>query len=340
MARTQRILSLDGGGIRGLISALWLQRLEQELGKPLREVFDLIAGTSTGGILACGVAAGVPTDRMVELYRRRGQEIFPSAPSRLWSRVHRTLSQGGSAPKYDGVGLEKVLKSELGELRLRDIPKHTTLLVTTYDTLNREPLVIKSSADGSDEIFLWEIAKATCSAPTYFPAHLLERGGVTVPLIDGGVYASNPSLCAIAEAIRLNAAGDRLDLDQVVVASFGTGENTRSISVSEAREWGALEWAVPLIDVLLDGSADMTHKAAQCLLRQEHYVRFQVRLEDAYDDLDRADLTNLNALSALALHYLEHEGATQLARLVELLQGPTRSRDPSLHAVENVVTVS
>ena len=93
-----RILSLDGGGIRGIITAVWLDRLEQALGGPLRQHFDLIAGTSTGGILACALARGTEAAKIVDLYRDRGREVFPDQAARLWSRITRTFSQGLSAP--------------------------------------------------------------------------------------------------------------------------------------------------------------------------------------------------------------------------------------------------
>jgi patatin-like phospholipase/acyl hydrolase len=105
-----RILSLDGGGIRGLITAIWLKRLEQEVKKPLHECFDLVAGTSTGAILACGISMGVPVDRIIQLYMEQGREVFPAPASRLWGRFTRVLSEGFSAPKYDGTGLERLTK--------------------------------------------------------------------------------------------------------------------------------------------------------------------------------------------------------------------------------------
>ena len=97
---------------------------------------------------------------------------------------------------------------------------------------------------------MWEVCKASSAAPTYFPAHILNLGGADVPLIDGGVFANNPTAGAIAEGVRINKALGNAghDLDEFVVASFGTGEATRPIEAKQALQWGALEWAVPIVD--------------------------------------------------------------------------------------------
>lgn len=318
--KSYRLLTLDGGGIRGLISALWLQRLEQELGSPLREHFDLIAGTSTGSILACGVATGIPSSEMVQLYRKHGHEIFPTLPSRLWSRVGRVFEQGMSAPKYPEDGLAGVLRHVFGDARVGDVPERNALVVPTYNTLSREAVVIKSMNPAHRNLLLWEVAKASSSAPTYFPAHVLDMGTHRAPLIDGGVVANNPTACAIAEAVRIN--GDREDgckLEDFIVASFGTGQSTRPIDAVESREWGALEWAIPIIDVLMDGAADATDYVASYLIAKDRYFRIQTRLDTAYDDIDRADETNLNALANQAQTYLDREGARKLEQLAKLL---------------------
>ncbi|MEW6611465.1 MAG: patatin-like phospholipase family protein [Pseudomonadota bacterium] len=309
-----RILCLDGGGIRGLIAAIWLQQLEQKLNAPLREHFDLVAGTSTGNLLACAVSLGLPAERIVALYFERGSAVFPGTAARLWSRASRIFSEGLSAPRYDGKGLEKALKRVFAKTRFGELAIKPTL-VFTYDTFNREPVVFKNTKPEHLELPVWEICKASCSAPTYFPAHVMKLGKARTPLIDGGVAANNPTACAIAEGVRVNKgrpAGERAEIDDFVVASFGTGELTRPIDIAEAREWGALEWAVPIIDVLFDGSTDAVNYIATQILDDDRYFRFQTRLDAAYDDMDNADATNLNALANTARRYLSAEGGDAL----------------------------
>lgn len=135
--------------------------------------------------------------------------------------------------------------------------------------------------------------------------------------------SNNPTACVIAEAV--NKSRDKegiaqVGLEDMRVASFGTGETIRSISIKESQEWGALEWALPVIDVLFDGAADSTDYICKQLVPKGQYFRFQTRLETGYDDMDAADATNINALIARAEHYLRHEGgAEKIAQLAGML---------------------
>jgi len=267
--RRHRILSLDGGGVRGVLSAVWLTYLEKKSG-PVADNFDLIAGTSTGAILACALAERIPASDIADLYRDRGREIFPTAGGRLWDRLGRTFTQGPSAPKYSDAGLERTLRDVLGRTRLGDLSEGPALLVTAYDTFAREAVVFKSTKEEHADVPLWEAAKASASAPTYFPAHVTDVLGAASPMIDGGVVANNPVACAIAEAVKLNRRGNAAAvLPRLIVGSFGTGESAREISIAKAREWGALEWAVPIINVLMDGAADSAHYIARQLISEE-----------------------------------------------------------------------
>ena len=310
-----RILSLDGGGIRGLLTAVWLTRLEELLGGPLKDHFDMVAGTSTGSILACGVSQGIPAQDMVGMYELRGREIFPSKPARLWSRLTRLGADGPSAPKYDGQGLQRVLRSVFGDTTFGELAIKPTL-VTSYDVLSRQATVFKNTKQEHAELPVWEVAKCSSSAPTYFPAHGLRLGPAITPFIDGGVIANNPTVCAIAEARR-----DKVEnLDQLVVVSMGTGQQTRPIDLDDAQEWGALEWAIPIIDVLFDGAADATEYIAKHLLHEHRYFRLQCPLHEAYDDMDNADASNLNNLKSVARNHLSQGGDEQLRRAAELLK--------------------
>lgn len=315
-----RILSLDGGGIRGIATAVWLNKLEEELGSALRNHFDLIAGTSTGSILATAIGLGIPASEIIDLYREKGQLIFPSASTRLWSRITRTFAEGLSAPKYPADGLESALKDVFGKKTMGMLKVPT--LVFTYNVFSREPLVFKSYKADHATLPVWQVTRASCSAPTYFPAMVMKVGQAEQPLVDGGVAANNPSACVVAEGIKLNAAAaakQRVALEDFVLASFGTGSTTRSISAKEAMEWGALEWAIPIIDVLFDGSTDTSDYVAQQIISDGKYFRFQMPLEKAYDDMDKADPVNLNALVAAAENYLTSAGNTQIKALKKLL---------------------
>ncbi|MBB1089159.1 patatin-like phospholipase family protein [Lysobacter sp. SG-8] len=311
--KIRRILSLDGGGIRGLVSSLWLSGVEdamKQAGKPgLLKHFDLMAGSSTGALVACGLAVGRSPDQLAALYRAQRHTIFPGMTGRLWSRASRLLSDGPSAPRYDGKGLEKVLKKVFGDTTLGQA--RIPLLITSYDTLNRTPVVFKSFKPAHAALPMWEVCRASTAAPTYFPAHGMTVEGYKCSLIDGGIVANNPTACAIAEAMRKDRALDRAH--DLVVLSIGTGERNRPIPLKDAREWGALEWASPIIDVLFDGNTDSVDYIARHLVGDGYY-RMQAELTPGLDDLDDVSDTNVAGLESMARTYLLQASTRRMLR--------------------------
>jgi uncharacterized protein len=284
VAERVKILSIDGGGIRGIIPALVLAEIERRTERPAAASFDLIAGTSTGGILACALAKpdALPAAELVALYEREGPKIFSRD---IWQQIH---SVGGLADeKYDDEGLEEALGQYLGEARLRDTV--TDILIPSYDTERRRPEFFKSARareDPSRDFSLRAVARATSSAPTYFePALLGDR-----PLIDGGVFAVNPGMCAVAEVMRYSPGAE------IVLVSLGTGQLTRPFPYDDVKDWGLLEWARPVIDIVFDGASDVVDYQLEQLLGQDHFFRFQTELTTASDDLDDAGEENLRAL--------------------------------------------
>lgn len=317
--KMRRILSLDGGGIRGLVSCRWLEGVDAALrkaGKPgLLKSFDLLAGSSTGALIACGLAIGLGPDTLAELYRRQRHAIFPGIAGRLWSRAGRFLSAGPSAPKYDGKGLDKVLQKVFGDATLGQAK--VPVLVTSYDTIARKPVMFKSFKPKHRDLPMWEVCRASAAAPTYFPAHAMTVERRKCALIDGGVIASNPTVCAIAEAMRKDARVD--NSHDLVVLSVGSGERNCPIDLESAQEWGALEWAVPIIDVLFDGSADSVDYIARHLVG-DGYVRLQTELRIGLDDMDDVTATNIAALESMAKDYLlKAETVRALGRLATIL---------------------
>jgi patatin-like phospholipase/acyl hydrolase len=309
--KLRRILSLDGGGIRGLVTCRWLAGVDHALGaagKPtIPQSFDLLAGSSTGGLIACGLALGRPPEALAELYRARRHDIFPGIARRLWSRTARLLTDGPSAPRYDGRGLEAVLADVFGDARLGECRVPT--LVPSYDTISRKPVIFKSFKPEHADLRVRDVCRATAAAPTYFPAHPLRVEGHDCALIDGGVVANNPTACAIAEALRRD---DNVDCTRdLIVVSVGSGERTRPIDLRSAREWGALEWAIPIIDVLFDGNAESVDYIAQHIVG-DGYFRLQAALTIGLDDLDDVSDTNVMALETLARTYLEQPSTQQV----------------------------
>jgi patatin-like phospholipase/acyl hydrolase len=298
------VLSIDGGGIRGIIPALVLAEIEERTGRRVAELFDLIAGTSTGGILACALGApgARPAAELVDLYRARGPEIFRDS---LWQRA--VSGAGLLNEKHDHAALDGVLSGYLKDAWLSEAT--TRLLVTSYDLEAREPYFFKSWRPERDAP-LTAVARATSAAPTYFEPLALDGRS----LVDGGVFANNPAMCAYAEAERLAPA------DAHLIVSLGTGQLTKRIHHEDAKGWGLIEWVRPLIDVVFDGVQDTVDYQLRHLCLDGDYARFQVELRDgASDALDDAGPGNLRRLEERARELLATRDAdldSVCARLV------------------------
>jgi patatin-like phospholipase/acyl hydrolase len=279
-----RVLAIDGGGIRGLIPALLLAELEGRAGQPVFELFDLMAGTSTGGILVCALAGPdpLPAVEVAAIYEEEGPRIFDRS---IFQRIRS--ADGLLDEKYDAAALDRALERFLADKRLSGA--RPELLVPTYDTAGPGPYFFKTSnaqADAAEDAPLSEVARATSSAPTYFEP--LELGPRV--LIDGGVFAVNPAMSAFAEALRMQSG------NEVTVLSLGTGERTRKRSFEEIKDWGLVEWARPILDVVFDGSSDAVDYQLRHALKAGRYWRFQTELTRASDHLDDASEENLRLL--------------------------------------------
>jgi uncharacterized protein len=290
-----KVLSVDGGGIRGLIPALVLAEIERRTGRRTAELVDLVAGTSTGGILACALTRRGPDGRplytaqeLAGIYVEEGPRIFDR------SLLKRIVSAGGLLDeRYDDAGLNRALARYLGDARLSDAV--VDMLVTAYDIGGRFAFFFRSARARDDPAYdfpLVQVGRATSSAPSYFePTAVTDLAGErTYALIDGGVYAVNPSMCAYADVVAAGR-GDELEL----LLSLGTGEHTRAYSLEQARSWGQLEWARPLLDIVFDGVADTIEFEAGKLLG-DRFVRLQTELDLASDEFDDASERNLAAL--------------------------------------------
>jgi patatin-like phospholipase/acyl hydrolase len=288
-----KVLSIDGGGIRGLIPAMLLAEIERRTGRPTADLFDLIAGTSTGGILACGLTRPGPDGRpmhsaeeLAELYRTEGPRIFDRSLRKRLSSLEGLLDE-----RYDDAGLNRALATYLGETRLREAL--CDVLITAYDITDRFAFFFRSSrarTNAEYDFSMAEAARATAAAPSYFePIEVTDAAGArTYALIDGGVFAVNPAMCAYAEVVGAGA-------DISVIAALGTGAQTRAYEFEDVRDWGQIEWVRPLIDIVFDGVADTVDFEAATLTRGR-YRRLQAELRYASDALDDASEANLRRL--------------------------------------------
>jgi patatin-like phospholipase/acyl hydrolase len=302
-----RVLAIDGGGIRGLIPALVLTEMERRAGRRVFEMFDLIAGTSTGGILACALCAPdpLPASELVALYEDEGPKIFDRS---LFQRIKS--ADGLLDEKYDDDALDRALERFLGHKRLRDT--RPNLIVPAYDTALPGPYFFKTTkaraTPESDDFALSVVARATSAAPTYFePLEVGERS-----LLDGGVFAVNPAMSAFAEVLK------EVDARDVVLLSLGTGQHTRRRSFDEIKDWGVARWARPILEVVFDGVSDAVDYQLDHVLGGERYWRLQTELTLASDDLDDASEDNLAKLRGHADELIREQSAVLDAALARL----------------------
>ena len=318
MPELVKVLSIDGGGIRGIIPAAVLADLERRLDAPIAERFDLITGTSTGGIIALGLTApgedGKPANSaaaLVELYKSQGHKIFSRS---VW---HEVRAVGNAMEeKYPASGVESVLQEYLGETRLKDAL--TEVFVTAYEIEDRIPWFFSSRDAATREGYdfaMWEVGRATSAAPTYFePARLPaqnDRGYWA--FVDGGMFANNPALCGLTEAVSNYREQHEGESPDILLVSLGTGELTRTIPYDKARYWGLVGWAHPLLGVIFDGVSKTVDFQVAELCRvsdapPQRYYRMQVSLKGyGSDDLDDASGTNIAALERHARELIERE---------------------------------
>lgn len=312
MAELIRILSIDGGGIRGIIPGQVLVSLEQKLKERtgnqdarISDFFDLIAGTSTGGILTCIYLCpnfnGNPTrprfsaEEAVNLYLERGGQIFDVS---LWQRIR---SVGGVLDeKYHAKELEKVLKDYFGDLKLSELLK--PCLITAYD-IEKRCTKFFTQHDAKQirkqDYYVRDVARATSAAPTYFEAERIKSlTNDPYPLIDGGVFANNPTLCAYAEV--RHKFDKKPTAKDMAILSIGTGCIEKQYSYSKAKNWGAIEWIRPLIDIMMSGvSETVDYQLSQiydAVGHPEQYLRVNSNLRNAKPEMDDALSENLLAL--------------------------------------------
>lgn len=267
-----QILSLDGGGLRGLYSAAVLAGVERSLGVRVADHFDLVAGTSTGGIIALGLGLGFSPAQLVSFYLDDGPRIFPRG-DRLWRRARHYLKA-----KYTASELVTRLQRVFGEKRLGD--SHKGLVIPYYSLDSDKPCVFKTRHHPDfytdHDLLAWQVAAATSAAPTYLPAsaHVGPRH------IDGGVWANNPALVGVLEARRLG-----VPLESVRVLSVGTTQSVdeRSRGLDNG---GLLRWAMAAPEVLLRAQSLSVTNQVKLLIGQRSLHRHNPHVPASMGKLD------------------------------------------------------
>lgn len=336
----KKILSIDGGGIRGIIPGQILVQLESKLQEKTKdpnarvaEYFDFMAGTSTGGILISLLLAPSKDDpkkarfsaqEAVDLYVKHGNEIFDLD---IWQEV--ISGKGVLDEKYDEKPLVKLLNKFLGDLKISQLIK--PCIITSYDIERRnshffaqQDLVLKG--EGGD-FYVKDACRATSAAPTFFEAAQVKSlSGVSYALVDGGVFANNPTLCAYSE---VRNAEENPKAKDMFILSIGTGSQHTSYPYKKAKNWGAIGWIRPVIDIMMAGASETTdyhlQKMYSAVNAPENYLRLQpADMRNASLDMDNASPENIAALQEVGIETAQNCSA-ELDRVLDALLG---EKDP------------
>ena len=287
MGKPYRIIALDGGGIGGLYSVTLLDRLLAVFPDLIQQT-DLIAGTSTGGIIALSLAAGRTTAEIRQIYRDRTKDVFNRS---IWRTLTSWFALWQS--KYPADGLVRVCRDALGGAKMGDLLK--TVMVPAFDLMSEASPANPSwrarffnnftTTPGNPDLneLASDIAIRSASAPTYFPSY---QG-----FVDGSVIANSPAMVAVAEAVQRASVG----VSDVRVLSIGTGGQIKYINGTDL-QWGGLKWILPLIYIFMDGMSLVTDSACQKLLNDRYH-----RLSPVVPRISMDDVTKLAELEHLAL---------------------------------------
>lgn len=264
MKNVRRILAIDGGGIKGVIPAAFLSTIESTTGKRIVDHFDLIAGTSTGGIIALGLGLGLSAAEILGFYETHGPQIFSQEEVKVLGLTKtigflRRKTRWGRQfllPKYDAKALRASLEAVFSDRILGD--SQTRLVIPAFDRQRREIHVFKTAhnprfgIDWKERVV--DVALATAAAPTYLPGHQLDSG---VSLLDGGIWANNPAGLAVVEAMSTLGWSN----DELYVLSIGCSEEALSIPKNS----GYLGLVLKMADIFMLGQSRGAHGTAKLL---------------------------------------------------------------------------
>ncbi|MEP1035633.1 CBASS cGAMP-activated phospholipase [Ekhidna sp.] len=318
MSPLKKVLSIDGGGIRGIIPGQILVEIENEFGVQVAKDFDLVAGTSTGGILACAFLLENPSapdtpkfssEEVVGLYFKRGEDIF-DVPF-----FHKVRTAGGILDeKYPANGIEDALQDYFGNAWLKDLLK--PCIVTSYDITHRKGHFFgqhKAQKNPDYNFKVKDVARATSAAPTYFECEqIMSEKGSAFTLIDGGVFVNNPALVAYAEGRNIfEVNGDEATAKDMKILSIGTGYTRKSYPYKKAKKWGMAEWVQPVIDIMMSGASEVTHyqlnKIYGTIDNPDQYLRIDGDLKETNidPDMDCATPENMANLKSFGQQLFE-----------------------------------
>lgn len=302
------ILSIDGGGVRGIIPARILQSLEESSGKPICDLFDLIVGTSTGGLIALGLTCPGTNNRpkfraqdIVNVYLNQSDQIFNRS---IW---HALRSGGGLwGAKYPRQSYDRILEELFSGALLSQALK--PVVATAYSLKEGAPSLFTSrQAKAGADFYMRDIAGATSAAPTYFPPKMFsDTKGKDYIEVDGGLFANNPESIGAMESYQLVPG---LQRENIRIVSIGTGSPKLTEPAEKLTDAGVIGWIMKanLIDIMMDADSDWYSDEVASLYHS--VLRVQVPISDELSAMDNAESSNLQALQSTAESYVKQNPA-------------------------------
>lgn len=310
--RKFRILSIDGGGLRGIVPLQVIKYIESVTNKEIHKTFDLIAGTSTGGILTGALTLQDSTDiegnkrkfsldDLEKIYTERGKEIFP-VPSNMFSKCLKGIMKWFS-PHYDPNNLEDILVEHFGDSRITSCLK--PIYITSYDIHRNRPLSFtfrEATFSPDKNSKLTEICRATSAAPTYFPTYSFNYESEWLTCVDGGVCMNNPSLGALVEVLGnsdykfYRLENEPIQLQDIYLLSLGTGSSNYLLDSKKSKNWGRIKWIKPVINLTMNGPSKIIHRQIETIFRsfglENNYLRVDINIDGKYSEMaDSSDMT-------------------------------------------------
>jgi patatin-like phospholipase/acyl hydrolase len=283
-----QVLALDGGGAKALFTVHVLARLEADLGIVVRDSFDLIAGTSAGGIIGLALGAGIRPAEIADRYEQLVRAVFPKSRQGWWNLPRRM-----ARPTYESSALRSALVEVFGERKLGDSTKR--LVIPSWDSQRGGIHLFKTSHHPDLRrdwrIPMVDVAMATSAAPTYFSA--AEVDGQR--FIDGGIWANNPSVVAIAEAVRILG----VELSAIRVLNVGTTDHLLSSSKNLDRG-GLAAWARNAVPLVLAAGSRGGQGIAHHLVGKDQYSRFDAMVPTGLYAIDKANAADIAGHAAAA----------------------------------------
>lgn len=296
--RKFKILSIDGGGLRGIIPLQVIKQIESITGEPIHKSFDLIAGTSTGGLLACALTLNdsealegdtrkFTLDQIEQIYKTRGREIFPKRINGLikWFR-----------PQFKVNNFNKVLIEYFGDNRITSCLR--PLFITAYNIHRNQPIYFttrEASIFIDKNSKLIEVCRATSAAPTYFESHKFQYDTENIVCIDGGVVMNNPAIGALIEVLgnsdykHYKIDNNNLRLKDITILSLGTGRVNKMMNSSDSKSWGRLKWIKPIIDISTGGPSKIAHQHIETIFKSanldKNYLRIDIDIEEKHSEM-------------------------------------------------------